>query len=151
MGAMPAWVLWVVAAAVLGVAEMLTLTLLLGLTALAALVGALVALVGGDAALQILAFAGASLALLTVVRPVARRHLRSPQQLRSGTAALVGSSGVVLERVDRSGGQVKLGGETWSARAYDESSVIEPGARVEVLQIQGATALVLESEASWTA
>lgn len=141
---MPAWVFWVVAAAALGVAEVLTLTLLLGLLALAALVAALVALVGGGLALQILAFAVGSLGLLTVVRPVARRHLRNPQALRSGTDALIGTSGVVLERVDRSAGLVKLGGETWSARAYDETSVIEPGARVEVLQIRGATALVLE-------
>lgn len=141
---MPAWVLWVVAAAALGVAEVLTLTLLLGLLALAALLAALVALVGGGLVLQILAFAVGSLGLLTVVRPVARRHLRNPHELRSGTAALIGTSGVVLERVDRSAGLVKLGGETWSARAYDEGSVIEPGARVEVLQIQGATALVME-------
>lgn len=147
---MPAWVVWVVGAAALGVAEVLTLTLLLGMLAVAALAAALVALLGGEVVVQILAFALGSLGLLTVVRPVARRHLRNPHELRSGTAALVGSSGVVLERVDGSGGRVKLAGETWSARAYDESSVIEPGARVEVLQIQGATALVLESESSWT-
>ncbi len=146
---MPAWVLWVVAAAALGVAEILSLGLVLGLVALAALVAALVAIVGGGVTLQILAFAAGSLALLTVVRPIARSHLRSPHELRSGTAALVGTSGVVLERVDRSDGLVKLGGETWSARAYDESSVIEPGAQVEVLQISGATAIVMESETSW--
>ncbi len=147
---MPTWVFWVALAGVLGIAEIVTLTLLLGLLALAALAAALVALVGGGLALQILAFAVGALALLTVVRPVARRHLRNPHQLRSGTDALIGTSGVVLQRVDRSGGQVKLAGETWSARAYDESSVIEPGSRVEVLQIQGATAVVLESESSWT-
>jgi membrane protein implicated in regulation of membrane protease activity len=147
---MPAWVVWVVAAAALGVAEVLTLTLLLGMLAVAALIAALVALLGADVVWQILAFALGSLGLLTVVRPVARRHLRNPQELRSGTAALVGSSAVVLERVDRAGGRVKLAGETWSARAYDEGSVIEPGAHVEVLQIQGATAVVLESESSWT-
>ncbi|MGI8680588.1 MAG: NfeD family protein [Mycobacteriales bacterium] len=141
---MPAWVFWVVAAAALGVAEILSLTLVLGLLAAAALVAALVALVGGGLALQILAFALGSLGLLTVVRPVARKHLRNPQELRSGTAALIGTSGVVVERVDRSSGLVKIGGETWSARAYDETSVIEPGARVEVARIQGATALVLE-------
>lgn len=147
---MPSWVIWVVAAAALGVAEVLTLTLLLGMLAVAALLAALVALLGADVVWQILAFGLGSLGLLTVVRPVARRHLRSPHELRSGTAALVGSFAVVLERVDHSGGRVKLAGETWSARAYDESSVIEPGARVEVLQIQGATAVVLESESSWT-
>ncbi len=146
---MPAWVYWVAAAAALGVAEIITLGLVLGLVALAALVAAVVAIAGGGVALQVLAFALGSLAALTVIRPVAKRHLRSPHELRSGVAALIGSSGLVLERVDRSSGLVKIGGEVWSARAYDESSVIEPGARVEVLQIEGATAVVLESETSW--
>ncbi len=49
---------------------------------------------------------------------------------------------VVLERVDRDGGTIKLAGEVWSARSYDRESVHEAGARVEVLQIEGATALV---------
>ena len=74
----------------------------------------------------------------------ARRHLRTPARLRTGTAALVGARALVLERVDGNGGQVKIGGEVWSARAYDEDDVIEPGARVEVMQIDGATALVAE-------
>jgi membrane protein implicated in regulation of membrane protease activity len=79
-----------------------------------------------------------------MLRPIARRHLRTPAALRTGTAALVGSPAVVLERVDRDGGQVKLGGEIWSARAYDQDDSFEPGARVEVMKIDGATALVAE-------
>jgi membrane protein implicated in regulation of membrane protease activity len=85
-----------------------------------------------------------SLASLLVLRPIATRHLRTPAQLRTGTAALVGSQALVLERVDRDGGQVKLAGEVWSARSYDEDEAFEPGARVEVLKIDGATALVAE-------
>ncbi len=77
-----------------------------------------------------------------MLRPIARRHLHTPAQLRTGTAALVGERAVVLERVDRDGGQIKLAGEVWTARAYDEDEVLEPGARVQVMQIQGATALV---------
>jgi membrane protein implicated in regulation of membrane protease activity len=56
----------------------------------------------------------------------------------------VGAKAVVLERVDLNGGQVKIGGEVWTARAYDEAQVIEPGARVDVVKIEGATALVYE-------
>ena len=85
-----------------------------------------------------------SLASLLVLRPIARRHLRTPGQLRTGTAALIGRPAVVLERVDRDGGQVKLAGEVWSARAYDDDEAFEPGARVEVMKIDGATALVAE-------
>ncbi|MBA3263696.1 MAG: NfeD family protein, partial [Thermoleophilaceae bacterium] len=85
-----------------------------------------------------------SAASLVVLRPIARRHLHTPAQLRTGTAALVGAHAVVLERVDRDGGTVKLAGEVWSARSYDEDHAFEPGARVEVLKIDGATALVHE-------
>jgi membrane protein implicated in regulation of membrane protease activity len=79
-----------------------------------------------------------------VLRPIAARHLRTPARIRTGSAALVGSKALVLERVDADGGQVKIGGEIWTARAFDDEAVIEPGARVEVLKIDGATALVAE-------
>jgi membrane protein implicated in regulation of membrane protease activity len=85
-----------------------------------------------------------SAASLLVLRPIARRHLRTPMQLRTGTAALIGAPAIVLERVDGRGGQVKIGGEVWSARSFDEDETFEPGTRVEVLKIDGATALVCE-------
>ena len=95
--------------------------------------------------MQIVVFTVASAASLLVLRPVARRHLRTPAPLRTGTAALVGEPALVLERVDGDGGQVKLRGEVWTARAYDDDEVIEPGTRVHVMQIGGATALVSEA------
>jgi membrane protein implicated in regulation of membrane protease activity len=143
---MAAWIVWVLVAVGLAVGEVLTLAFLLGLLAPAALLAALVAAVGGGAALQILAFILGSLAMLGLVRPIARRHLRTPARLRTGTAALVGQRGLVLERVDADGGQVRIGGEVWTAHAWDERQVIEPGARVEVIEIKGATALVHEWE-----
>jgi membrane protein implicated in regulation of membrane protease activity len=79
-----------------------------------------------------------------VLRPIARRHLRQPAELRTGAAALVGAKAVVVERVNIAGGLVKIGGEVWSARAYDESQVLEPGTQVQVAVIEGATALVYE-------
>jgi membrane protein implicated in regulation of membrane protease activity len=90
------------------------------------------------------ALLAALLGALLVLRPIARRHLRTPLQLRTGTAALIGSPALVMERVDGQGGQVKIGGEIWSARAFDEDQAFEPGTRVEVLKIDGATALVAE-------
>jgi membrane protein implicated in regulation of membrane protease activity len=141
---MPDWVIWMVAAAVLLGGEMLTLTLFLGPLSLAAVLAALVALAGGSVELQVAAFVAGSVASLAIVRPIARRHLRTPPHTRTGAAALVGQSATVLERVDGAHGMVKIGGEVWTARAYDEDHVIEPGARVEVLKIDGATALVAE-------
>jgi membrane protein implicated in regulation of membrane protease activity len=139
-----AWIVWLVVAAVLAVGEVLTLGLVVGLVAVGALLGAVVAVVGGGIALQVVAFLAGSVALLGLVRPIARAHLRQPRALRTGTAALVGARAVVLERVDVHGGRVKIGGEVWSARAFDESQVIEPGQTVEVVKIEGATALVYE-------
>ena len=138
------WVWWMIAAGVLAIGEIATLGFFLGPIAIAAVTAAIVALAGGGLAVQWIVFIAVSLASLLVLRPVARRHLRTPSQLRTGTAALVGRPAVVLERVDRDGGQVKLAGEVWSARSYDDDEAFEPGARVEVLKIDGATALVAE-------
>lgn len=141
---MDEWVWWMVAAGVLAVGEIFTLSFFLGPISVAAVTAAIVAAVGGGLAVQWLVFIAVSLASLAVLRPIAKRHLRTPAQIRTGTAALVGGTAVVVERVDRDGGQVKLAGEIWTARAYDEDEVYEPGARVEVLKIDGATALVAD-------
>jgi membrane protein implicated in regulation of membrane protease activity len=141
---MDEWILWMIAAGLLAVGEMFTLGFFAGPIAIAAVTAAIVALAGGGLALQWIVFSAMSLASLVVLRPIARRHMRTPAQLRTGTAALVGAPAVVLERVDRDGGTVKLAGEIWSARAYDEDHSFEPGVRVEVLKIDGATALVSE-------
>jgi membrane protein implicated in regulation of membrane protease activity len=140
----PEWLLWVIFAVLLAVGEVLTLSFILGLLALAAVAAGIVAAVGGGVALQLLVFIGGSLASLALIRPIAKRHLRTPTQLRTGTAALVGAKGVVTQRVDDLGGQVKIGGELWTARSFMEGEVIEPGARVEVAKIEGATALVYQ-------
>jgi membrane protein implicated in regulation of membrane protease activity len=140
----PSWVVWTIVAVALALGEMATLSFFLGPLAVAAVLAAVVGALGGGLALQLVAFIGGSTASLAILRPIAVRHLRTPARLRTGTAALVGAKALVLERVDVHGGQVKIGGEVWSARAYDESQVIEPGARVDVVRIEGATALVYE-------
>jgi membrane protein implicated in regulation of membrane protease activity len=141
---MDEWVLWMIAAGLLAVGEMFTLGFFLGPVAVAAVTAAIVALAGGGVALQWIVFTVMAGASLLVLRPIARRHLRTPAQLRTGSAALIGRPAVVTERVDGDGGQVKIGGEIWSARAFDEDQAFEPGTRVEVLKIDGATALVAE-------
>jgi membrane protein implicated in regulation of membrane protease activity len=141
---MDEWVLWIIAAGVLAVGEMVTLGFFLGPIALAATMAAIVALAGGPVALQWVVFTAVSAGSLLVLRPIARRHMHMPAQLRTGTAALVGATAVVIDRVDRDGGTVRLAGEVWSARSYDEDHAFEPGTRVEVLKIDGATALVCE-------
>jgi membrane protein implicated in regulation of membrane protease activity len=143
---MGTWIIWLVVAAVLGVAEVMTATLAFGLVAAAALVGAGVGFAGGNAALQFGAFAIASVAGLGIARPFAMRHIRQPPLLRTGTAALVGRSAYVLDEVTAQGGRVRIGGEEWSARPYDETLTIPKGAIVDVLQIEGATALVYPRE-----
>jgi membrane protein implicated in regulation of membrane protease activity len=142
---MPDWVIWVIIAAVLVGGEVLaSFTFILGPLGLAAVVPAVVAAAGGPIEAQLVSFIVAAVASLALVRPIARRHLYTPVAIRTGTAALVGSRAVVLERVDADSGQVKIGGEVWTARPYDEDDVYEAGARVEVIKIQGATALVQE-------
>ena len=139
---MPDWVLWAIVAAILTAGEVATTAFLAGPIALAALLTAIVAAVGGGTEVQLATFIAGSIASLGLVRPIARRHLRTPLAIRTGTAALIGQRVVVLERVDRDSGQVKIGGEVWTARSYDEDEVLEPGDRAEVMKIEGAVALV---------
>lgn len=144
---MPLWVLWLIAAVALGIAEAFTLTLSLGLLAVAALVAGVVGAVGMGVVAQVLAFILTSAAGLLVIRPIARRHLKQPPLLPSGTDALVGRSAVVIEQVTGDHGRIKLLGEEWSARALDEDHVIPAGVHVDVMEIDGATAVVYPREA----
>ena len=141
---MAGWVVWLLVAVALAVGEIFTLGFFLGPVALAAALAAVAAGVGLDTEAQLAVFVVASLASLLLVRPVARRHLRTPARLRTGAAALVGEAAVVLERIDRGGGSVRLRGEVWSARALDAERVLEPGTEVQVVEIDGATAVVAD-------
>jgi membrane protein implicated in regulation of membrane protease activity len=143
---MVAWIVWLIVAAVLGVAELVTFTFALGLIAIGAAVAAAVAAAHLGLPFQLLAFVVASMAGLGLVLPVARRHVRQPPLLKTGPAALVGRPGRVLEEVTGHSGRVRIGGEEWSARSYDETLVIPVGHAVDVMQIEGATALVYPRE-----
>ncbi len=142
---MAGWLAWSIAAALLAVGEIFTPGLFfLGPVALAAVAGAVTAAVGGAVWLQLVVFIAGAVASLGLLRPIARAHLRMPAAIRTGAAALEGAKATVLQRVDAQGGRVKIGGEEWSARAYMPDQVIEPGTHVEVVKIEGATALVYE-------
>lgn len=142
---MPAWLIWAIAAVLLAVGEIFTPGMFfLGPVALAAVIAGVVALLGPGGAVQLIVFIAGSVASVWLLRPIARRHLHMPAALRTGTAALEGTKAVVLQRVDANGGRVRIGGEEWSARSYMEDQVYEPGARVEVVRIEGATALVYQ-------
>jgi membrane protein implicated in regulation of membrane protease activity len=137
--------LWLIAAVLLAIGELLTPGLFfLGPVAVAAVAAAVTAGIGGGIILELIVFIAVSLGSLAFLRPIARRHIRMPALTRTGTAALVGTKALVLQRVDANGGRVRIGGEEWSARAFFEGQTLEPGARVEVAKIEGATALVFE-------
>jgi membrane protein implicated in regulation of membrane protease activity len=144
---MDAWVLWAILAVILAVGEVVSLSFFLAPFAVGAVAAALLDAAGVGAVGQFAAFFASSLLLLAIVRPIARRHISMPPQLRTGTAALVGETAVVLERVSNAEdvGSVRIRGQVWTARAYDDDEApMEPGQRVHVLEIKGATALVTE-------
>jgi membrane protein implicated in regulation of membrane protease activity len=137
-----AW-LWLVIGIALAIAEVFTVTFGLIMLAAGALAAALLAAVGAPLWLQIMGFGAVSAAALVLLRPVLQRHLHSGRDGQSmGLAAIEGSSGLVLERVDLDHGMIKIEGELWSARPYDSTETFEPGERVRVIEIKGVTALV---------
>jgi membrane protein implicated in regulation of membrane protease activity len=141
-------VVWVILAAILGVAEIFTLTAALGLLAVAALAAAVVAALGLGELAQFATFAVVAVAGLVGIRPLVRRQVRPRfgPQYRFGVAALVGRQARVVQEVTGHAGRVRIGGEEWSARSYDETLVIPAGSTVDVIEIEGATALVYPRE-----
>ncbi len=138
-----AWVWWLVVAAALGIPLVVTAMPEFGMFAVGAVAAALASGFGAGLVVQVLVFVVVSVALIAVVRPIAHRHRSQRPQLASGIDALKGRQAVVLERVDGSGGRIKLAGEIWSARALDNGRTYEAGQEVDVVEIEGATAIVM--------
>ena len=141
---MDEWVIWLIVAVVFAAGEIATLGFFLAPFAGGALVASLASAVGADTIPAGIVFLVVSAVLFGLLRPIARRHVRLPAQLRTGTAALVGQTATVLETVSEDGGSVRLQGEVWTARPFDADETIESGRRVHVMEIRGATALVSE-------
>ena len=139
------WIIWVIAACLLGVGEMHQGGFYLAPFAIGAGLAAAVSLLGVGLLLSTLVFLLSSGIVFATLRPVAQRHRRLPPAIRTGAAALVGNMAIVIERIanDEGVGCVKIDGEVWTARSFDEDEVFQPGERVEVVEIRGATALVM--------
>jgi membrane protein implicated in regulation of membrane protease activity len=137
-----AWQAWLALALALGALELFSLDLVLLMLAAGAVVGMVTAVVGLPEPVQVLAALAASVAALGLVRPSVIKRLHEGPTLVLGHQALVGKQGRVIERVTSDSGLVKIAGEVWTARPYDDDQVIEPGAKVDVFVIKGATALV---------
>jgi membrane protein implicated in regulation of membrane protease activity len=138
-----AWVGWLIAAVGLGIPLVVTAMPEFGMFAVGAVAAAFVAGFGGGFVAQVLVFVVVSVALIAVVRSIANRNAKQPPELRSGVDALKGRQAVVLQRVDGQGGRIKLNGEVWSARTLDTGQTFEPGQQVDVVEIEGATAVVM--------
>jgi membrane protein implicated in regulation of membrane protease activity len=138
-----AWVWWLVGAVALGIPLVVTAMPEFGMFAVGAVAAAVVAALGGGGVLQVVAFVIVSVALVAVVRPIANRHRSQRPALATGVDALRGKQAVVLERVDGSGGRIKLAGEIWSARPLDGTQSFDVGQEVDVVEIDGATAIVI--------
>jgi membrane protein implicated in regulation of membrane protease activity len=135
-------VVWLVAGFALIVAEVLTGGFVLIMLGVGALAAAGVAALDESIWLEVAVFAGISVVLTTLARPVLTRRLHTTHVL-TNVDALLGDRAIVVSTVDAHGGKIKLRGELWSARAYDETEVLEPGRRVTVMTISGATAVVV--------
>jgi membrane protein implicated in regulation of membrane protease activity len=138
-----AWVWWLVAAAALGIPLVVTAMPEFGMLAVGAVAAAGASGLGAGLVVQVLVFVAVSVALIAVVRPIAARHRAGRPQLATGVDALKGRQAVVLERVDGNGGRIKLAGEVWSARALDTGRAYDVGEEVDVVDIEGATAIVI--------
>ena len=133
---------WLVVGVVLVVAEVLSGTFVLLMLGVAAFAAAAVAAVGIGWAISALVFAAVAGGGITLARPALMRAMHSGGHVKTNTEALIGGKAIVVSTVDAHSGQVKIRGELWSARTYDDNEVLEPGRSVTVMDISGATAVV---------
>jgi membrane protein implicated in regulation of membrane protease activity len=142
-----AWWAWFSIAVVLSIAEVLGGEFVLLMLGGGALITTVVAIVTGGSVdwlwLQLLVFALSSLALVFGLRPQLKRRYLKPSQIRTGIEAVIGSPATVVSTVDSVGGQVKIGGEVWSAVGMDGHRPLPPGTPVTVVEVRGATAVVI--------
>lgn len=141
---MEPWVIWVVAAVVLVIAEATTTAFVAIYFGFAALVTALAAVIGLPVALQLVVFGVVSVGSMVLTRPALRRAVGRSSGIRTGVDAMQGRIGVVVRPIaELEPGQVKVGGETWTARSFYDGESIPEGARIEVVRVEGVTALVI--------
>lgn len=140
---MPAWV-WFSGALLLSLAELLGGEFVLLMLGAGALLGAGTVLAAPHLLwLQLIVFALTSVGLVIGARPPLLRKFHGPSQIRTGIDAVIGSSATVISTVDASGGQVKIGGEVWSAQGVEGHRPLTPGTSVTVVEVRGATAVVI--------
>ena len=138
-----AWAIWLSLAFLLAVAEILSMDLVLIMLAVGALAGAAVAVIAPDLWwLQVLVAAGVSIATLALLRPTLIEKVRRMPGYRSSTDTMVGSSGVALSQITHDGGEIKVAGQSWTARTMTSGQVIDSGVEIEVYEIDGAIAVV---------
>lgn len=138
---------WLIVAVTLGVLELLSTDLILLMLAGGALVGMVVALTGGPFVLQMLLGLSVAVGLLALVRPGMIKRLHSGPDLKIGPEALIGKRGFVLEIVAHATpGRVKIGGEVWSAKPFDEDDRLDEGEAVDIVAIRGGIALVVRAQ-----
>lgn len=139
-------IIWLIGAGVLALAEFATMDFSLLMLATAALVTAGVATVGIPVWAEVGVFALSSLLTLLLIRPFLRkRMLRTQQTNRFDHRSLEGKKATVVEALPTStgrGGMVRLDGELWSARVAHPGESFLEGDEVEVLKIDGTTAVV---------
>jgi len=143
---MDAWVIWLIVAILFAVGEIATTSFYLAPFSIGALGGAVVSLIGGEQFFAMAAAMGLTAIAFLFIRPVARRHLTQPARTRTGTDRLIGTDAIVVHRITpgATAGVIRLDGEDWSARAYEDQRTFEPGATVQVVEIRGATAMVAD-------
>lgn len=138
-----AWAIWLALAALFAVAEILSFDLVLIMLAVGALAGAGVAVIApGLWWLQVLVAAAVAVGTLLLLRPTLIDKVRRMPGYRSSTDTMVGSSGVALSEITADGGEIKVAGQSWTARTMAPGQVIDKGVEIEVYEIDGAIAVV---------
>ena len=139
------WVFWLIAAGIFFIIEMATIGFLVFWLGIGAILAMLTSFITDSILIQSLVFVITSTLLLIFTRPLVDKFIKVPKEIKTNAYSIIGKKGIVISKINNieGTGQIKIGGEVWSAKSSENEDIPE-NTEIEIVEIDGVKAVVKE-------
>ena len=139
------WVFWLIAAGIFFIIEMATIGFLVFWLGIGAILAMLTSFITDSILIQSLVFVITSTLLLIFTRPLVDKFIKVPKEIKTNAYSIIGKKGIVISKINNieGVGQIKIGGEVWSAKSFENEDIPE-NTEIEIVEIDGVKAVVKE-------
>lgn len=137
------WQFWLIAAGIFFIIEMATVGFLVFWFGIGALITMVVSIFVPNVYVQAIVFVVSSTLLIFLTKPFVNKFVNKGKSVATNAYSIIGRNGIVTKEINsiEGTGQVKIGGETWSAKTISDE-IIPENTEIEVVQIDGVKAIV---------